>query len=92
MFAFQKDSIQWSSLTGRGTYTRALCQKDKDLKLNRDQLRRVVGLITRGTYTRAHCQKDEGSKIKQRRVKMGGRTVYRTLSPKRTPFQAGTNR
>jgi hypothetical protein len=45
------------------------------------------------TYTRALCQKNEGSlKIKQRPIKMGGRTLYRTLSPKRTPFQTATNR
>jgi hypothetical protein len=29
-------------------------------------------------------------KVKQRLVKMGGRTTYRTLSPKRAPFQIGT--
>jgi hypothetical protein len=28
-------------------------------------------------------------KVKQRPVKMGGRTTYRTLSPKRAPFQIG---
>jgi hypothetical protein len=39
---------------------------------------------------RVLCQKNEGSvKIKQRPVKMGGRTTYRTLSPKRAPFQIG---
>jgi hypothetical protein len=38
------------------------------------------------------CQKNEGSvKTKQRPVKMGGRTTYRILSPKRTPFQIGTD-
>jgi hypothetical protein len=42
------------------------------------------------TYIRALCQKDTGSvRIKQRLVKMGGRTTYRTLSPKRAPFQIG---
>jgi hypothetical protein len=38
----------------------------------------------KGIYTRALCQKNVGSvKIKQRPIKMGGRTIYRTLSPKR---------
>jgi hypothetical protein len=42
----------------------------------------------KGTYTRALCQKNEGSvDIKQRPTKMGGRTAYRTLSPKRATFQ-----
>jgi hypothetical protein len=35
----------------------------------------------KATYTRALCQKNEGSvEIKQRPVKIGGRTVYRTLT------------
>jgi hypothetical protein len=43
-----------------------------------------------GTYTRALCQKNEGSvEIKQRPIKMSGRTLYRTLSPKRAPVQIG---
>jgi hypothetical protein len=34
-----------------------------------------------GTYTRVLCQKNEGHvAIKQRPIKMGGRTLYRTLS------------
>jgi ribonuclease HI len=38
----------------------------------------------KGTHNRALCQKNEGSvKIKQRAVKMGGGTIYRT------PFQTG---
>jgi hypothetical protein len=38
----------------------------------------------------ALCQKNEGSvKAEQRPVKMGGKTTYRTLSPKREPFQIG---
>jgi hypothetical protein len=42
----------------------------------------------KGTYNRALCQKNEGSvEVKQRQIKMGGRTIYRTLSPKRAPFQ-----
>jgi hypothetical protein len=47
----------------------------------------------KGTYTRSLCLKNEGSvEAKQRRIKMGDRTIYRTLSPKRTPFQTGTDR
>jgi hypothetical protein len=39
------------------------------------------------TYIRVLCQKNEGSvELKQRPSKMGGRTTYRTLSPKRVPF------
>jgi hypothetical protein len=53
----------------------------------------VVGWTGEGTYTRAPCQKNEVSvKIKQRPTKMGSRTIYRTLSPKTTPFQTGTDR
>jgi hypothetical protein len=45
------------------------------------------------TYTRALCQKNEGSvEIKQRQTKMGGRTIYRSLPPKRTPFQTWIDR
>jgi hypothetical protein len=44
----------------------------------------------KGTHTRALWQKNERSlKVKQRPVKMGGRSTYRTLSPKRAPFQIG---
>jgi hypothetical protein len=44
------------------------------------------------TYIRALCQKNEGSvEIKHRPAKMGGRTTYRTLSPKRAPFQTGVD-
>jgi hypothetical protein len=47
----------------------------------------------KGAYTRALCQKNKGSvKIEQRPIKMGGRTIYRALSPKRTLFQTGTDR
>jgi hypothetical protein len=47
----------------------------------------------KGTYIMSLFQKNEGSvKIKQRPIKMGGRTIYRTLSCKRTPFQTGTDR
>jgi hypothetical protein len=49
--------------------------------------------IGKGTYTRALCQKNEGSVgVKQRPIKMCGRTTYRTLSPTRTPFQTGIGR
>jgi hypothetical protein len=45
-----------------------------------------------GTYIRALCQKNEGSvEIKQRPTKMGSRTTYRILSPKRPPFQVGVD-
>jgi hypothetical protein len=38
-------------------------------------------------HTRILCQKNEGAvKIKQKPAMMGGRNIYRTLSPKRTPF------
>jgi hypothetical protein len=44
----------------------------------------------KGTYTRALCQKNEGSvKTKQKPVKMDGRNIYRTLSPKSATFQIG---
>jgi hypothetical protein len=44
----------------------------------------------KGTYRGALCQKNEGSvEVKQRPIKMGGRTIYRILSLKRTPFQTG---
>jgi hypothetical protein len=39
------------------------------------------------TYTRVLCQKNKGySEIKQRPIKMNGRTMYRTLSSKGTPL------
>jgi hypothetical protein len=59
------------------------------------ECKKILGICNqtytgKGTYTRALCQKNEGSvKTKQRPVKMGGRTTYRTLSPKRTLFQIG---
>jgi hypothetical protein len=41
----------------------------------------------KGTYTRTLCLKNEESvKIKQRSIKMGGKNIYRALSPKRTTF------
>jgi hypothetical protein len=46
----------------------------------------------KGTYTRFLCHKNEGSvELKQRPIKMGGRIIYRTRSPKRAPFQTGIN-
>jgi hypothetical protein len=48
----------------------------------------MFGMDVINLLHRALCQKNEGSvKVKQRPVKMGGRTTYRTLSPKRAPFQ-----
>jgi hypothetical protein len=42
----------------------------------------------KGTYIWALCQNNEGSvEIKQRPIKMDGRTIHRTLSPKRSPFK-----
>jgi hypothetical protein len=44
----------------------------------------------KGTYIRTLCQKNKGSvEIKQRTIKMDSRTIYRTLSSKRTSFQTG---
>jgi hypothetical protein len=65
---------------------------------NRNQQKKKTGIHNwiqtgKGTYTRALCQKNERSlEIKQRPIKMGGRSVCRTLSPKRTPFQTGIER
>jgi hypothetical protein len=43
------------------------------------------------TYTRTLCQKNGGTvKIEQKPATVGGGTVYRTPSPKRTPLQTGT--
>jgi hypothetical protein len=51
----------WESvtgLTGKGTYIRALCQKNEDLlKLNRDQLRWVVRLFTGHCHIKGHLFK-----------------------------------
>jgi hypothetical protein len=44
----------------------------------------------KGLYTTPLCQKKGGSnEMKQKRIKMVGRTIHRTLSPKRAPFQTG---
>jgi hypothetical protein len=53
-----------------------------------------TGLKTgKGTYIRALRQNNEGSVgIKQRLIKMDGRTVHRTLPPIRTPFQTRIDR
>jgi hypothetical protein len=46
--------------------------------------------ISKGSYIWALCQKNEGSvEIKQRPIKMGGRTTYWTLPPKRHLFKLG---
>jgi hypothetical protein len=66
--------------------------------LDEKKSQKTLGIHSRtqtgkGTYTRALCQKNEGSvEVKQGPIKMGGRTIYRTMSPKRTPFEPGTNR
>jgi hypothetical protein len=47
----------------------------------------------KGTYIRTLCQKNKGSvEMQQRPIKMDSRTIHRTLSSKRTPFQTGTDR
>jgi hypothetical protein len=47
----------------------------------------------KGIYTRPLCQKNkEYVEVKQRPVKIGLRTIYRTLTPKREPFQTGIDR
>jgi hypothetical protein len=47
----------------------------------------------KGIYIRTLCQENEGPvEIKQRPTQMGGRITYRTLPPKRAPFQTGTDR
>jgi hypothetical protein len=47
----------WESTTGLRTYTRALCQRNDLLKLNRDQLRWVVGLFTGHCHLKGHVFK-----------------------------------
>jgi hypothetical protein len=69
----------------------------KAARTGRTEITKILGIHNwtqtgEGIYTRAICQKNEGSvEIKQIPVKMGGRTLYRTLSPKRVPFQSGTD-
>jgi hypothetical protein len=52
----------------------------------RTEITKVLGIHNwtqtgKGTYTRALCQKNEGStEIKQRPVKMGGRTILDTAT------------
>jgi hypothetical protein len=59
--------------------------------------KKILGILNRtqtgkGIPTRTLCQKNQGTvKIKQKPVTMGDRTIHRTLSPERTPFQNGTN-
>jgi hypothetical protein len=50
------------------------------------RLKQAKGLVPSAGRTR------DLWKNKQRPVKMGGRTIYRTLSPKRTPFQTVIDR
>jgi hypothetical protein len=53
---------------------------------------KILGIIN-WPYIRPLCQKNEGSvKIKQKPATLDGRTIYRTLSPKRTTFQIGIDR
>jgi hypothetical protein len=72
---------------------RATCQSERKSVVSRRPSVLEIRNRTytgKGTYTRVLCQKNEGSvKAKQRPVKVGGRTTYRTLSPKRAPFQIG---
>jgi hypothetical protein len=62
--------------------------RDWTNRKNRIYWESITGLKTgKRTYIRALCQKNEGSvEIKHRPARMGGRTTYRTLSPKRAPF------
>jgi hypothetical protein len=56
----KKLGIRNRTYTGKGTYTRTLCQKEgrKDLlKLNRDQLRWVVGLLMGHCHLKGHLFK-----------------------------------
>jgi hypothetical protein len=47
----------------------------------------------KGTYTRTLLPEEQRSvEIKHRPIKMDSRTIHRTLSPKRTPFQTGIDR
>jgi hypothetical protein len=46
--------------------------------------------IGKGIPTRSFCQKNQRTvQTKQKPVKVGGRTTYRTLSPESTPLQNG---
>jgi hypothetical protein len=53
----------------------------------------TIGLNqVKGLASGPSARRKEGSvEIKQRPIKMGGRTLYRTLSPKRAPFKIGTD-
>jgi hypothetical protein len=64
---------------------------------NRDKKKRLEILnrtqIGKGTHTSTLCQKmQETAKFKQKQVTVGGRSAYRTLSPKRTPSQNGIDK
>jgi hypothetical protein len=50
-------------------------------------LRQAKGLIAGPSARRTK----DLLKLNKRPVKMGGRTIYRTLSPKRAPFQTGVD-
>jgi hypothetical protein len=60
--------------------------------------KKILGIINwtrrdKRTFTRTLCQENKGgAKIKQKPATLGGRTTYRTLSLKRTPFQTGIDR
>jgi hypothetical protein len=80
--------------TGKGNYTRALCQNNEgSVEIKQRPIRtggRTIYSTGNRNYTRALCQNNEGSvEIKQRPIRMGGRTIYRTLSPKSTRFELG---
>jgi hypothetical protein len=62
--------------------------------INKEHWESTTGLKTGiGTYTKGLCQKNEGAdKLNKRPIKMGGRTIYRTLPSKRTSFQTGFDR
>jgi hypothetical protein len=50
----------------------------------------VIAYFPSIRYIRALFQKNKGCvEMKQRPIKMDNRTIYRTLSPKGTPFQTG---
>jgi hypothetical protein len=58
---------------------------------NHKKILEICNLTQTGKRTciRALCQIAGSVKTKQRPVKMGGRSTYRTLSPKVAPFQIG---
>jgi hypothetical protein len=58
----------------------------------------ILGILDRtqagkGTHTGNLCQKSKGTvEVKQEPAKVGGRTIYRTLSLEGTPLHIGTKR